>query len=171
MLEQIFGTFTSTIFDVLPIVAIIFGFQFLIIRKPVPNLKKVLVGICYVLIGITFFLIGLDMALARERKIIVRSLEMKTALPPPTRLYSMTRRFSMVAVTTAIFVAIVIVLVISRDIVWLSTIGENGAGLVQAQMAVSLEIAFIMAVLLGLVINLILRIEEVHFQGCCSLNR
>mgnify|MGYP002063966291 CR=1 FL=1 len=46
-----------------PIVAIIFGFQFLIIRKPVPNLKKVLVGICYVLIGITFFLIGLDMAL------------------------------------------------------------------------------------------------------------
>jgi sigma-B regulation protein RsbU (phosphoserine phosphatase) len=68
----------------------------------------------------------------------------------------MTRRFSMVAVTTAIFVAIVIVLVISRDIVWLSTIGEDGAGLVQAQMSVSLEIAFIMAVLLALVINLII---------------
>ena len=63
MFEQILGTFTSTIFDVLPIVVIIFGFQFLIIRKPVPNLKKVLVGIVYVLIGITFFLIGLDMAL------------------------------------------------------------------------------------------------------------
>jgi sigma-B regulation protein RsbU (phosphoserine phosphatase) len=81
---------------------------------------------------------------------------MEIALPPPTRLYSMTRRFSMVAVATAIFVAVVIVLVISRDIVWLSTIGEDSAGLAQAQMSVSSEIAFIMAVLLVLVINLII---------------
>jgi len=102
------------------------------------------------------FFIGLDMALARERNIISSSLEMEIALPPPTRLYSMTRRFSMVAVATAIFVAVVIVLVISRDIVWLSTIGEDSAGLAQAQMSVSSEIAFIMAVLLVLVINLII---------------
>ena len=63
ILAEIFSVLLGTITDVLPIAAIIFGFQFLIIRKPVPNLKKVLVGICYVLIGITFFLIGLDMAL------------------------------------------------------------------------------------------------------------
>jgi hypothetical protein len=63
MISLIIDTFSSTIFDVLPIAAIIFGFQFLIIRKPVPNLKKVLIGMLYVLIGITFFLIGLEMAL------------------------------------------------------------------------------------------------------------
>ena len=63
MITQIIDTFISTIFDVVPIAVIIFGFQLLVIRKPVPNLKKVMIGMLYVLIGITFFLIGLEMAL------------------------------------------------------------------------------------------------------------
>lgn len=53
----------STFFDILPIAIIIFGFQFLVIRKRVKNLKKVLMGMLYVLIGITFFLLGLEEAL------------------------------------------------------------------------------------------------------------
>ena len=53
----------STFFDILPIAGIIFGFQFLVIRKPVANLKEVLLGMFYVLIGITFFLLGLEEAL------------------------------------------------------------------------------------------------------------
>jgi len=53
----------ATLLDVLPIVVIIFGFQFLVIRKPVANLRKVLFGMFYVLIGITFFLLGLEQAL------------------------------------------------------------------------------------------------------------
>lgn len=53
----------STFFDILPIVIIIFGFQFLVIRKRVKNIKKVLIGMFYVLIGITFFLLGLEEAL------------------------------------------------------------------------------------------------------------
>lgn len=53
----------NTLFDVMPIAAIIFGFQFLVIRKRVPNLKKVLIGMFYVLLGITFFLLGLELAL------------------------------------------------------------------------------------------------------------
>jgi len=53
----------ETFFDVLPIAVIIFGFQFLVIRKRVKNLKKVLFGMLYVLIGITFFLLGLEQAL------------------------------------------------------------------------------------------------------------
>jgi len=53
----------ETFFDVLPIVLILFGFQFLVIRKRVKNLKKVLTGMLYVLIGITFFLLGLEEAL------------------------------------------------------------------------------------------------------------
>jgi hypothetical protein len=48
---------------VLPIAAIIFGFQFLVIRKPIPHLKRVLTGLLYVLIGITLFLLGLKQAL------------------------------------------------------------------------------------------------------------
>ena len=53
----------ETFFDILPIAVIIFGFQFLVIRKRVKDLKKVLVGMLYVLIGITFFLLGLEQAL------------------------------------------------------------------------------------------------------------
>lgn len=53
----------DTFFDILPIALIIFGFQFLVIRKRIQNLKKVLTGMLYVLIGITFFLLGLEQAL------------------------------------------------------------------------------------------------------------
>ena len=49
--------------DILPISAIIIGFQLLVIRKPLPYPKKTLIGFCYVLVGIAFFLDGLEMAL------------------------------------------------------------------------------------------------------------
>lgn len=56
-------TFLSTLKDVLPIASILFGFQLFVIRRPVPNLKNVIVGFIYVVIGLTFFLVGLEKAL------------------------------------------------------------------------------------------------------------
>lgn len=56
-------TLLATLRDVLPIAAIIFGFQFLVIRKPIPNLRRVLAGFVYVLIGLALFLQGLEQAL------------------------------------------------------------------------------------------------------------
>ncbi len=53
----------ETLDDVLPIAAIIFGFQFLVIRKPLPNPRRVLVGFVYVILGLTLFLEGLEQAL------------------------------------------------------------------------------------------------------------
>ena len=63
LITEVQYLFLETMLDVLPIAAIIFGFQFLVIRKPIPNLKKVLIGLFYVLIGITLFLLGLEQAL------------------------------------------------------------------------------------------------------------
>jgi hypothetical protein len=57
------GVLLSTVRDVLPIAVIIFGFQFLVIRKKIPNLKKVLIGFVYVIVGLAFFLQGLEQAL------------------------------------------------------------------------------------------------------------
>lgn len=57
------ATFISTIGDVLPISAILFGFQFAILRKPVTNLPKIILGFVYVILGLSLFLIGLEMAL------------------------------------------------------------------------------------------------------------
>ncbi|WP_456416999.1 DUF1538 domain-containing protein [Thiolapillus sp.] len=53
----------GTVLDILPIVLIIFGFQFLYLKRPLPNLKKVLLGFAYVLVGLAFFLEGLELAL------------------------------------------------------------------------------------------------------------
>ena len=63
LLAQIFHTTANTVYDILPIAAIIFGFQFLVIRRPIPNLKRVLFGFVYVLIGLSLFLLGLEKAL------------------------------------------------------------------------------------------------------------
>jgi len=63
ILSGLLYTGLSTIVDVLPIVMIIFGFQFLYLKRPIPNIKKVLLGFAYVLIGLAFFLEGLELAL------------------------------------------------------------------------------------------------------------
>lgn len=49
--------------DVAPIILILLCFQFFVIRKKVPNLKKIIIGFAYVLVGLTLFLVGLDQAL------------------------------------------------------------------------------------------------------------
>ncbi len=61
--EHFLDTLLSTIRDVLPIAAIIFGFQLAVLRRPVNNLKKVLLGFAYVIVGLSLFLLGLEMAL------------------------------------------------------------------------------------------------------------
>jgi Protein of unknown function (DUF1538) len=63
MINEFFLTFSQTITDVLPIAVIIFSFQFLVIRKKIPNLKRVLIGFFYVILGLSFFLMGLQDAL------------------------------------------------------------------------------------------------------------
>ena len=58
-IEVLFGT----VLDVMPIAAILFGFQFLVLRRPIRNPREVLIGFIMVLVGLTFFLEGLDLAL------------------------------------------------------------------------------------------------------------
>lgn len=57
------GTFLGTVMDVIPIAAIIFGFQLAVLRKPVTNLPRVILGFFYVILGLTLFLMGLELAL------------------------------------------------------------------------------------------------------------
>ena len=101
------------------------------------------------------FFLSIDMALNRERLIILDALDNHRSLPLPERLFPVTRKFSLVAVATALFVALIIILVISRDIIWLSKIDQTESSLLDAQLSVTYEIFFIMAILLALVINLI----------------
>jgi len=74
MLSQIGATIAITFNDVLPIAAILFGFQFAVIRKPLPNLGRVLIGFLWVLIGLSLFLIGLEWALFPLGRLMAQQL-------------------------------------------------------------------------------------------------
>ncbi|AYV22138.1 MULTISPECIES: DUF1538 domain-containing protein [Vibrio] len=56
-------TLLLTVRDVTPIMVIIFGFQFAILKKPITNPLKVLLGFGYVILGLSLFLVGLELAL------------------------------------------------------------------------------------------------------------
>ena len=60
--------------DVMPIAVIIFGFQFLVIRKPVKSLPKILMGFCLVIVGLAFFLLGLEKALFPVGRLMAEQL-------------------------------------------------------------------------------------------------
>lgn len=71
---QLLKTTIATIGDIAPIIAVIFGFQILILKQPIPNIKKVIVGIIYVLAGLSIFLVGLEQALFPLGKIMATQL-------------------------------------------------------------------------------------------------
>jgi sigma-B regulation protein RsbU (phosphoserine phosphatase) len=110
------------------------------------------------LVGCTVagFFIGLDSALTRERKVIRLAMSRDHTLPLPKHLFSMTRKFSFVALVTTLFISVVLIMVFTRDIVWLTGIGQDEAAIADAQLSVTYEIFFIMAVLTVLVVNLII---------------
>ena len=53
----------STLRDVLPILVVIIFFQIVVLKQPIPHLKKVILGGVYVVIGLALFLMGLEKAL------------------------------------------------------------------------------------------------------------
>lgn len=74
MITDFTNTFLGTILDVLPITVIIFGFQIVILKRPVPNLPRVLAGFAYVLVGLAFFLTGLEHALFPINELMAKQL-------------------------------------------------------------------------------------------------
>jgi hypothetical protein len=63
LLLELLQALLSTIVDVLPIATILLGFQLLVLRRPIPQLRSVLVGFGFVLAGLALFLMGLEKAL------------------------------------------------------------------------------------------------------------
>jgi hypothetical protein len=74
MLLEIAQTFVATCRDVFPVLALIVGFQYIVLRQPIPHLRQVIVGFGCVLIGLTLFLVGLEKALFPLGKIMAKQL-------------------------------------------------------------------------------------------------
>jgi len=64
----------ATCRDVFPVLALIVGFQYIVLRQPIPRLGQVIVGFGCVLIGLTLFLVGLEKALFPLGKIMAKQL-------------------------------------------------------------------------------------------------
>jgi len=60
--------------DVLPIVVFLFAFQLLVIRGPMPNMKRILVGFVFVVIGLGLFLVGLEETLFPLGRLMAQQL-------------------------------------------------------------------------------------------------
>ncbi len=116
-----------------------------------PLLSGVLLGIGYVAAS---FFVSVDMALYRERKVIHKALEQDSFLPP-ARFFSVTRKFSFVALSALLLNSVVVFLVVVKDIAWLGTVGQNLESIAFAQGSVGKDLMFIMAVFLFLAINMI----------------
>lgn len=66
--------FFYTLRDVLPILLVIIFFQMVVLKQPIPHLKKVILGGVYVVLGLALFLMGLEKALFPIGKIMATQL-------------------------------------------------------------------------------------------------
>ena len=73
-LQDFFQILIQTIRDVLPILTLIVFFQLVVLRQPIPNLKKIILGGVYVILGLSFFLLGLERALFPVGEIMATQL-------------------------------------------------------------------------------------------------
>lgn len=74
LIYSLINMFISTLLDVAPIVILIAFFQIVIIKKSIPNLKNVILGIVFVIVGLTFFLLGLEKALFPVGELMAKQL-------------------------------------------------------------------------------------------------
>jgi len=80
--SEVFQTLLDTVGDIFPIIVMVAVFQFMVIRRPMPNLRRVVIGFVYVLVGLSLFLLGLEQALFPLGRL------MATQLTDPEFIYS-----------------------------------------------------------------------------------
>lgn len=71
---KILAPFIDLFWDVVPIAIVLFGFQIIILKQKIPNLKRIILGFVLVWIGLTFFIIGLEKALFPLGKLMAEQL-------------------------------------------------------------------------------------------------
>lgn len=62
-LTELAAVLADTVFDVLPILAVLVFFQLFVLRQKLANPRRIAIGFLYVLVGLTLFLVGLEKAL------------------------------------------------------------------------------------------------------------
>ncbi|HXH64343.1 MAG TPA: DUF1538 domain-containing protein [Mariprofundaceae bacterium] len=74
MLARSVNLLGGTLLDVGPLIATLFGFQLLVLKRPIPHAWKVMRGLVYVIVGLVLFLLGLEEAVFPLGDIMARQL-------------------------------------------------------------------------------------------------
>jgi len=74
LLPVFMDTLQSTLRDVIPIAAVLLGFQLLVLRQRIANVWRVMRGFVYVLLGLALFLMGLEKAIFPLGELMARQL-------------------------------------------------------------------------------------------------
>ncbi|GAA4900909.1 DUF1538 domain-containing protein [Ferrimonas pelagia] len=82
-LIEIATTLLSTMVDVVPIVAVLFGFQYWVLRQPLAQLKEKLFGLGCVILGLALFLVGLERSLFPLGEVMASQLTAPAFLGQP----------------------------------------------------------------------------------------
>ena len=137
----------ATLRDVLPILVVIIFFQIVVLKQPIPHLKKVILGGVYVVIGLALFLMGLEKALFPVGKIMATQLSdpefIGTTLGGPSnwRSYYWIYIFAaLIGFSTTIAEPSLIAVAIKADEVSAGTISQRGL-----RVTVALGVAFALA--------------------------
>ncbi|MEL4457219.1 DUF1538 domain-containing protein [Lutimonas vermicola] len=137
----------ATLRDVLPILVVILFFQIVVLKQPIPHLKKVILGGIYVIIGLALFLMGLDKALFPIGQIMATQLSdpefIGTTLGGPSdwRSYYWIYIFAaLIGFSTTIAEPSLIAVAIKADEVSAGTISQIGL-----RVTVALGVAFALA--------------------------
>lgn len=99
---------------------------------------------------------AIDLSLQRERSLIQRAKELGPSLRPPESFAPLTRKFSLVACILLVLIAVSMMLLIRRDIIWIATQADMGGLLGNLQKEVIVEVSFVMGALLLLTIRAIM---------------
>lgn len=137
----------ATLRDVFPILVVIIFFQIVVLKQPIPHLKKVILGGIYVVIGLALFLMGLDKALFPIGQIMATQLSdpefIGTTLGGPSdwRSYYWIYIFAaLIGFSTTIAEPSLIAVAIKADEVSAGTISQIGL-----RVTVALGVAFALA--------------------------
>lgn len=115
---------------------------------PMDSGAKVIVGV----LTLGFFA-SADLSLERERIVAAEFMQTGRAINPGTRYFPLTAKFLIIAFTSVLLLTLVIFLVISKDLDWLSDL--SGRDHARARLAVLGELGFIAGVVLAGISNLL----------------
>lgn len=115
-------------------------------------------GILFFIGFISFgFFIAIDMSLKTERRVIENAIKGSDVTNVPKQFYPLTRKFFIIALVTNLLVMIIIMLIIGRDLAWLSGMdpAQMNSMMETTTKTIFKEITFVITTLLILVINIL----------------